>query len=97
MLKGTPIATDIIPPDAALSVELRRRSEGQRWGQELIGPDDLDPKMLVWGMLRQIDPAEIPALALAAFPWDSPSSWCSACFRRDGYCRRSLPSPPSRL
>ncbi len=33
----------------------------QRWGQGLIGPDDLDPKMLVWGMRRQIDPAEIPA------------------------------------
>jgi DNA-binding HxlR family transcriptional regulator len=34
---------------------------GQRWGQGLIGPDDLDLKMLVWGMRRQIDPAEIPA------------------------------------
>jgi DNA-binding HxlR family transcriptional regulator len=34
---------------------------GQRWGQGLIGPDDLDPKMLLWGMRRQIDPAEIPA------------------------------------
>jgi len=34
---------------------------GQRWGQGLIGPDDLDPKMLVWGMHRQIDPAEVPA------------------------------------
>ena len=34
---------------------------GQRWGQGLVGPDDLDPKMLVWGMRRQIDPAEIPA------------------------------------
>ena len=34
---------------------------GQRWGQGLIGPDDLDPKMLVWGMRRQIDPAEVPA------------------------------------
>jgi DNA-binding HxlR family transcriptional regulator len=33
---------------------------GQRWAQGLIGPDDLDPKMLVWGMRRQIDPAEIP-------------------------------------
>jgi SCP-2 sterol transfer family len=33
---------------------------GQRWGQGLIGPDDLDPGMLVWGMRRQIDPAEIP-------------------------------------
>jgi DNA-binding HxlR family transcriptional regulator len=33
---------------------------GQRWGQGLIGPDDLDPKMLVWGMRRQIDPCEIP-------------------------------------
>jgi DNA-binding HxlR family transcriptional regulator len=31
---------------------------GQRWGQGLIGPDDLDPQMLVWGMRRQIDPAE---------------------------------------
>jgi DNA-binding HxlR family transcriptional regulator len=34
---------------------------GQRWGQGLIGPDDLDPKMLVWSMRRQIDQAEIPA------------------------------------
>jgi hypothetical protein len=34
---------------------------GQRWGQGLIGPDDLDPGMLVWGIRRQIDPAEIPA------------------------------------
>jgi DNA-binding HxlR family transcriptional regulator len=34
---------------------------GQCWGQGLIGPDDLDPKMLVWGMRRQIDPGEIPA------------------------------------
>jgi DNA-binding HxlR family transcriptional regulator len=33
---------------------------GQRWGQGLIGPDDLDSKMLVWGIRRQIDPAEIP-------------------------------------
>ena len=33
---------------------------GQRWGQGLIGPDDVDPKMLVWGMRRQIDPEEIP-------------------------------------
>jgi DNA-binding HxlR family transcriptional regulator len=33
---------------------------GQRWAQGLIGPDDLDPKMLVWGMRRQIDPAMIP-------------------------------------
>jgi DNA-binding HxlR family transcriptional regulator len=34
---------------------------GQRWGQGLIGPDDLDPGLLVWGMRRQIDPAEVPA------------------------------------
>jgi hypothetical protein len=34
---------------------------GQRWGQGLVGPDDLDPKLLVWGMRRQIDPAEVPA------------------------------------
>jgi DNA-binding HxlR family transcriptional regulator len=33
---------------------------GQRWGQGLIGPGDLDPGMLVWGMRRQIDPAQIP-------------------------------------
>jgi DNA-binding HxlR family transcriptional regulator len=37
---------------------------GQRWGQGLIGPDDLDPKMLVWGMRRQIDPAAIPLQGL---------------------------------
>src|SRR5207302_1146399 len=34
---------------------------GQRWAQGLIGPDDIDPKMLLWGMRRQICPAEIPA------------------------------------
>ena len=34
---------------------------GQRWGQGLLGPDDLDPQALVWSMRRQIDPAEIPA------------------------------------
>jgi DNA-binding HxlR family transcriptional regulator len=34
---------------------------GQRWGQGSIGPNDLDPQMLVWSMRRQIDRAEIPA------------------------------------
>jgi DNA-binding HxlR family transcriptional regulator len=33
---------------------------GQRWGQGMIDPDDFDPGMLVWGMRRQIDPAQIP-------------------------------------
>jgi DNA-binding HxlR family transcriptional regulator len=33
---------------------------GQRCGQGLVGSDDLDPGMLVWGMRRQIDPALIP-------------------------------------
>ncbi len=34
---------------------------GKRWGQGLIGPDDLDPKLLVWGLRGQIDPADIPS------------------------------------
>ena len=34
---------------------------GQRWGQGLLGPDDLDPQALVWSMRRQIEPTEIPA------------------------------------
>ena len=34
---------------------------GQRWGQGMIDPDDFDPGMLVWGMRRQIDLAQIPA------------------------------------
>ena len=34
---------------------------GQRWGQGMIDSDDFDPGMLVWGMRRQIDPAQIPA------------------------------------
>ena len=34
---------------------------GQSWARGLIGPDDLDPKMLLWGIRRQICPAEIPA------------------------------------
>jgi DNA-binding HxlR family transcriptional regulator len=50
----TPAGEDFRPIVELLSVW------GQRWGQGLIGPDDLDPKMLVWGMRRQIDPAQIP-------------------------------------
>jgi len=38
-----------------------QRALGQRWGQGMIDPDDFDPGMLVWGMRRQIDPAQIPA------------------------------------
>lgn len=33
---------------------------GQRHGQGYIGPDDLDPGALLWGMKRQIDPASVP-------------------------------------
>jgi DNA-binding HxlR family transcriptional regulator len=50
----TPAGEDFRPIVELLSIW------GQRWGQGLIGPDDLDPGMLVWGMRRQIDPAEIP-------------------------------------
>jgi DNA-binding HxlR family transcriptional regulator len=50
----TPAGEDFRPIVESLSIW------GQRWGQGLIGPDDLDPGMLVWGMRRQIDPAEIP-------------------------------------
>jgi DNA-binding HxlR family transcriptional regulator len=50
----TPAGEDFRPVVELMSVW------GQRWGQGLIGPDDLDPKMLVWGLRRQIDPAEIP-------------------------------------
>jgi len=51
----TPAGEDFRPVVDLMSVW------GQRWGQGLIGPDDLDPGMLVWGMRRQIDPAGIPA------------------------------------
>lgn len=37
---------------------------GQRWGQGLLGPDDLGPQELLWTMRRQIDPAEIPPQGL---------------------------------
>jgi len=37
---------------------------GQRWGQGLLGPDDLDPQELLWSIRRQIDPAGIPAQGL---------------------------------
>jgi DNA-binding HxlR family transcriptional regulator len=37
---------------------------GQRWGQGLLRPDDLDPQALVWSMRRQIDPAGVPAQGL---------------------------------
>ncbi len=33
---------------------------GQRWGQGLISRDTLNPKLLVWGLRRQIDPADVP-------------------------------------
>jgi DNA-binding HxlR family transcriptional regulator len=51
----TPAGEDFRPVVELMSVW------GQRWGQGLVGPDDLDPGMLVWGLRRQIDPAEIPA------------------------------------
>lgn len=50
----TPAGEDFRPIVELMSVW------GQRWAQGLIGPDDLDPKMLLWGMRRQICPAEIP-------------------------------------
>lgn len=34
---------------------------GQRWGQARVTPEDLDPQLLVWGLARQIDPADMPA------------------------------------
>jgi len=51
----TPAGEDFRPIVELMSVW------GQRWAQGLIGPHDLDPKMLLWGMRRQIRPAEIPA------------------------------------
>ena len=54
----TPAGEDFRPIVELMSVW------GQRWAQGLIGPDDLDPKMLLWGMRRQICPAEIPRTRL---------------------------------
>ena len=54
----TPAGEDFRPIIELLSVW------GQRWGQGMISPDDFDPGMLVWGMRRQIDPAQIPAHGL---------------------------------
>jgi DNA-binding HxlR family transcriptional regulator len=51
----TPAGEDFRPIVELMSVW------GQRWAQGLVGPDDLDPKMLLWGMRGQICPAEIPA------------------------------------
>jgi DNA-binding HxlR family transcriptional regulator len=53
----TPAGEDFRPIVELLSVW------GQRWGQGMIGPDDFDPGMLVWGMRRQIDPTQITAQA----------------------------------
>jgi DNA-binding HxlR family transcriptional regulator len=50
----TPAGEDFRPIVELMSVW------GQRWAQGLIGPDDLDPKMLLWGMRRQVCPTEIP-------------------------------------
>ena len=54
----TPAGEDFRPIIELLSIW------GQRWGQGLLGPDDLDPQELVWSMRRQIDPAEIPTQGL---------------------------------
>jgi DNA-binding HxlR family transcriptional regulator len=35
---------------------------GLRWGQGLVGPDDLDSQLLVWGIRRHIAREDIPAL-----------------------------------
>jgi hypothetical protein len=51
----TPAGEDFRPIVEMMSVW------GQSWAQGLIGPDDLDPKILLWGVRRQICPAEIPA------------------------------------
>src|SRR5882672_2170838 len=51
----TPAGEDFRPIVEMMSVW------GQSWAQGLIGPHDLDPKMLLWGMRRQICPSEIPA------------------------------------
>jgi DNA-binding HxlR family transcriptional regulator len=34
---------------------------GLKWGQGLIGPDDLDSKLLIWGIRQHIAPEDIPA------------------------------------
>jgi len=34
---------------------------GQRWVQARVGPDQLDPGLLMYGMSRQIDPAATPS------------------------------------
>lgn len=34
---------------------------GLKWGQGLIGPDDLDSKLLIGGIRQHIDPDDIPA------------------------------------
>ena len=34
---------------------------GLKWGQGLIGPDDLDSRLLIWGIRQHIDPKDIPA------------------------------------
>jgi DNA-binding HxlR family transcriptional regulator len=33
---------------------------GYKWGQGLVGPDDLDSKLLLSGLSQQIDPADLP-------------------------------------
>jgi DNA-binding HxlR family transcriptional regulator len=34
---------------------------GLKWGQGLVGPDDLDSKLLIWGIRQDIDREHIPA------------------------------------
>src|SRR5467141_1259714 len=34
---------------------------GLKWGQRLIGPDDLDSQLLIWGIRQHIDREDITA------------------------------------
>lgn len=52
----------LTPAGESLGGVVRLMSDwGQRHGQGRIAHEDLDPMALMWGMKRQIDPAELPA------------------------------------
>ena len=38
---------------------------GLRWGQGLIGPNDLDSKLLIWGIRQHVDRGDITAREFA--------------------------------
>ena len=58
---------------------------GLKWGQGLIGPDDLNSKLLIWGIRQHIDREDITAQEFV-LRFDFRASQRAAAIRATGGC-----------